>query len=68
MSHDRKMESCVRCEVFKKTIKIFLILTDKLDELKTQLNQYFVHVSENQIACHVGVQVPCIDVLDNNVK
>jgi len=36
--------------------------------LKTQLNQYFVHVGENQIASHVFVQVPCINMRDDNDK
>jgi hypothetical protein len=33
-----------------------------LDELKTQLNKYFVHLGEYQIAFQVFVQVPCVDL------
>jgi len=33
-----------------------------LDELKAQLNRYFVHISENQRASHVFVRVPCINL------
>ena len=39
MSQDRKLEALVSYEAFKKTDKIFLTLTDKLDVLKTQLKQ-----------------------------
>lgn len=67
MSHDRKLEVHVSYEAFKKTDKIFLTPTIKLDELKTQLNQYFVHVDENQTTCHVVVYV-CIVMEDDGDK
>jgi len=35
---------------------------DKLDELKAQLNIYFVHLGENQIIPHVFGQVPCVNL------
>jgi len=41
---------------------------NKLDELKTQLNHNFVHLGENQTASHVFVQVPCINLRDDNDK
>jgi len=55
MSQDGKVEGHVRYEAFKRTNKIFLTPTDKLEELKTQLNKYFVHLGGNQSACHVGL-------------
>jgi len=33
-----------------------------LDELKTQLNKYFVHLGENHTTSHVFVQVSCADL------
>jgi len=48
-------------------VNVFLISIDKLDELKTQLNQYFVHLGKNQTVFHVFVQVLCINVgIDND--
>jgi len=46
----------------KKKIKVLLTPTDKLDELKTQHNKYFIHIGENQITSHVVVHVPCVDL------
>jgi len=37
-----EIEGHVTYSAFKKTIKIFLTPTDTLDDLKTQLNKYFV--------------------------
>jgi len=39
-----------------------------LDELKTQINQYFVHLGENQTAFHVFVDISCIDLGDDKYK
>jgi len=33
-----------------------------LDELKIQLNIYFIHIGENQITSHVVVHVPSVDL------
>jgi len=33
-----------------------------MDELKTQLNKYFVYLGENHITSYVFVQVPCVDL------
>jgi hypothetical protein len=35
--------------------------TAKLDELKAQLNRYFIQIGENQKTSHVIVHVPCVD-------
>jgi hypothetical protein len=32
-----------------------------MDELKTQLNKYFVYLDENHTTSHVFVEVPCVD-------
>jgi len=45
----------------KKKIKVFLTPTDKLDELKAQLNKYFVHIGENQRTSNVFVQLPRVN-------
>jgi hypothetical protein len=52
----------------KKTIKVFLTPTDKLDELKAQLNRYFVHLGENQRTSHVFVQVPSVNLTADKDK
>jgi len=46
-----------------KTIKVFLTHTHKLDKLKTQLNIYYVHLSENQRTSHVFVHVSCVNLV-----
>jgi len=33
-----------------------------MDELKTQLNKYFVYLGENHTTSHVFIQVPCVDL------
>jgi len=43
-------------------INVFLTPTDKLDELKTQLNIYFFHLGENQRTSHVFVHVTCVNL------
>jgi hypothetical protein len=49
----------------KKKIKVFLTTTDKLDELKAQLNRYFIHIGENQRTSRVVAHVPCMDLGDD---
>jgi len=56
MSKDAEVETHVRYFAFKRTIEVFLAATDKLDELKAQLNRYFVHLGENQRTSHVFVR------------
>jgi len=51
------VEDHVRYEAVKKKIKLFLTPTDKLDELKAQLDGYFIHVGENQRTSHIGVDL-----------
>jgi hypothetical protein len=43
----------------------YFIPSNNLDELKAQLNKYFVHIDENIIASHVFVQVPCKDMRED---
>jgi len=40
----------------------FLTPNNRLDELKAQLNRYFVHLGENQRTSHVFVQVSCVNM------
>ena len=49
MSEDAQVEveAHVSYSATNKTIKVVLTPTDKLDELKTQFNKYFVHIGEN---------------------
>jgi len=62
MSEVAKIEGCVRYAAFKKTIKVMIRPTDSLDDLKAQLNAYFVHIGENQHTHHLFAQMPCIDL------
>ena len=48
MSEVAKIKGRVRYAAFKKTIKVMIRPTDSLDDLKAQLNAYFVHIGENQ--------------------
>jgi len=52
----------VTYSAFKKTIKAFLTPTDTLDDLKTQLNKYFMFCGEDQSTSHVFVQQPHYDL------
>jgi len=56
------VEAHVRYAAVKKKIKVFLTPTDKLDELKAQLNRYFIHIGENQRTSHVVAHVSCVDL------
>ena len=62
MKHVRgcKIEGRVRCTAFKKTIKVMITLDDSLDDLKSQVNAYFVHLGENQYTRHLSAQMHCI--------
>jgi len=60
MSKNAQIEGYVIYSAFKKTIKIFLTLTDTLDDLNTQLNKYFVFCGEDHSTSHVFV--PCVDL------
>jgi len=62
MSEDTQVEAHVGYSTFRRKIKVFLTPNDKLDELKTQLNKYFLHLGENQTTFHVFVQVSCVDL------
>jgi len=56
------VEAHIRYSSVKNKIKVFLTPTNKLDELKAQLNRYFIHIGENQRTSHVVVYVPCVDL------
>jgi hypothetical protein len=56
------VEAHVWYAVVKNNVKVFLTPTDKLDELKAQLNRYFSHIGQNQRRSHVVVHVPCVDL------
>ena len=58
----RKLKFMSNMKVSSRRLRSFLTLADKLDELNTTLNKYFVHLSENQIVSHVLIQVPCVDL------
>jgi hypothetical protein len=62
MSQNAQIEGHVRYSAFKKTINVFLTPTDTLDDLKTQLNKYFVFHGEDHSTSHVFVHVPCVDL------
>ena len=62
MSQNAQIEGHVRYFAFKKTIKVFLTSTDTMDNLKAQLNKYFVYYDENHTTSHVFVQVPYVDL------
>ena len=61
MSQNVQIEGHVTYYAFKKTIKVFLTLTDTLDDLKMQLNKYFVFRGEDHSTSHVFVQQPHYD-------
>jgi len=62
MSEVAKIEGRVRYSAFKKMIKVMLMPTDTLDDLKAQLNTYFEYLGENQYTRHLFAQVPCMDL------
>jgi len=64
MSEDAQIpaEAHIIYEAVKKKIKFFLTHTDKLDELKAQLDRYFIHIGENRRTSHVVVNVPNVDL------
>ena len=46
-------------------VNVFLTPTNKLGELKAQLNRYFIQIGENQRTSHVIVQMPCVDLRED---
>ena len=70
MSKDAQVEveAHVWYSFVKKMVKVFLTPSDKLDELKVELNRYFVHIGENQRTSHVIVQVKCVNMAADKVK
>jgi len=62
MSEVAKIEGRVWYAAYKKTIKVMSMSTDSLDDLKAQVNAYFVHLGENQHTRHLFAQMPCINL------
>jgi len=62
MSQNAQIEGHVTYSAFKKTIKVFLTSMDTLDDLKTQLNKYFLFHGEDHSTSHVFVQQPRYDL------
>jgi len=62
MSQNAQIEGHVTYSAFKKTIKVFLIQTDTLDDLKTQLNKCFVFHGEDHSTLYVFVHQPHYDL------
>jgi len=62
ISQNAQTKGHVQYSAFKKTITVFLTPTDILDDLKTQLNKYFVLHGEDHNISHVFVHVPCVDI------
>jgi len=46
----------------KKRFKFFITPTEKLDELKAQLDEYFIHIGADQRTSDVVVNVPGVDL------
>jgi len=46
----------------KKRVKFFINPTNKLDELKAQLDGYFIHIGANQRTSDVVVNVSSVDL------
>jgi len=68
MSQNAQIKGHRTYSAFKKTIKVFLTPTDTFDDLKTQLNQYFVFHGEEHSTSHVFVQASCVDLEANKDK
>ncbi|KEH34518.1 hypothetical protein MTR_3g467700 [Medicago truncatula] len=56
------VEVHVLYEFVKKRVKFFITLTDKFDELKAQLDGYFIHVGANQRTSDVVVNVSGVNL------
>jgi hypothetical protein len=67
MSEDVQVpvEAHVWYESVRKKVKFFITPTDKLDELKAQLDRYFIHIGANQTTSHVLVNVSDIDLRED---
>jgi len=60
------VEVYVLYEAVKKRVKFFITPTNKLDELKAQLDRYFIHIGTNQRASDVVVNVAGVDLGEDN--
>jgi len=52
----------VRYVDVKNRARFFVNLTDKLDELKEKLDDFFIHIGSNQRTCNVIVDVSGLDM------
>jgi len=59
------VEAHVQYESVKKKVKVFLTPIGKLEELKAQLNKYFIHIGQNQRTSHAIVHVPSVDLRED---
>jgi len=57
-----KIEGRVRYSSLEKTVKVMIMPTDSLNDLKAQFNTYFEHLGENQYTRHLFGQMSCIDL------
>ena len=62
---DEKIQGYVRYESLRKTVKVMLTPTDKLSDLKVQLNSYFEHIGSDETAKHLFAQEPYISLADD---
>jgi len=64
MSDDAQgpVEVHVIYEAVKKRVRFLVTPTNKLDELKAQLDRYFIHIGANQRTSDVVVNVSGIDL------
>jgi len=56
------VELHVHYAAVKKRVGFFVNPTDKLDDLKTKLDGYFIHIDANQRTCYVIVNVAGVDL------
>jgi len=55
----------VRYVDVKKRARFFVNLTDKLDELKAKLDDFFIHIGSNQRTCDIVVTVLGVDLRED---
>jgi len=68
MSEDAQdpVELHVRYVAVKKRARFFVKPIDKLDELKTKLDDFFIHIDSNHRTCVVIVNVSGVDLGEDN--
>ena len=61
---DKNIVGYVRYESLRKSINVMLTPTDKLSDLKAQLNSYFEHIGSEERAKHLFAQEPYLSLAD----